>query len=180
MNTTLVRIFWSLVIHAVFLAVAVALILFIGGGEDAIADSVRARYADRPDQLDAVRSDAVWHLIQWAIYALSIGWLFSSLWLAIAERQMPTKPAEGAKKKGLWVLCLLADLAALAATGWVIVFKVSVQLDLAAGALTGGMMIVGVGTLLAYFLATGMCVKATMTPSVPFCGILPNFLRRKE
>jgi hypothetical protein len=179
MNSTLIRLFWSLLIHAAVLALAVTLIYFLGGGQDAVAESVRERYADRPAQLEAIRSDSVWQMIRWCIYALAASWIFSGLWLLLAERHMPRTPREGAQKQGLWVMLLIASLVAMAILGWANVFRHNVQSDLAADTLTTGMLVVGLSTFLAYFLATAMSVKTTMRPSVPFAGLLPSLSRHK-
>jgi hypothetical protein len=179
MGSAMIRIFWALLVHIVILGLAVMLIMVLGGGQDAVADAVRERYADRPAQLEAIRSDSVWQLVQWAIYALGASWLFASLWLAIAERQMPRTPAEGASKQGLWVILLLATIAATVVLGWSQVFRKNVQLDLATATLTSGMVTIGLAAILAYFFGTGMSVKNTMRPSVPFSGLLPSFSRLK-
>jgi hypothetical protein len=180
MNKLLVRIFLALLLHVAFLALVIALLMYLGGNEDAVSDVVRARLADDPTQIDAIRGDAVWQLVQWSIYALGIGWLISGLWLAAAERQKPCTPSEGAGKQALWVVLLFVALGALAVTCWVTVFKRDVEVDLTSSMLTYAMLIVSAATLLAYFVATAICVKSTMRPSVPFSEFLPSLARPNQ
>ena len=175
MNSTMRRIFWSLLIHAGVLALAGLLIYFLGQGQDVVAEETRRQYADQPSVLEDIRAESVWKLITWCILALATSWILSSIWLWIAERQRPTTPAEGAAKLGSWVLMLISALLAMAIIGWSVIWRNNIQLDVAAGTLTQGMVIVGIATFLGYYLGTAMSVKTTMRPSVPLSGGLPNF-----
>lgn len=175
MNSTLLRIFWALLINAGVLALAGLLIYFLGQGQDVVADETRRQYADQPSVLEAIRTESVWRLITWCILALAASWILSSVWLWIAERHRPATPAEGAAKLGAWMLMLIATLVAMAVIGWSVIWRNNVQLDVAAGTLTLGMVVVGIATFLGYYLGTAMSVKTTMRPSVPLSGGLPNF-----
>jgi uncharacterized membrane protein len=175
MNSTLLRIFWALLIHAGVLLLAGLLIYFLGQGQDVVAEETRRQYADQPTILEDIRTESVWRLITWCIIALAASWLFASIWLWMAERHRPATPAEGAAKLGSWVLMLITALIAMAVIGWSVIWRNNVQLDVAAGTLTLGMIVVGIATFLGYYLGTAMSVKTTMRPSVPLSGGLPNF-----
>lgn len=175
MNSSLLRIFWALLIHAAVLLIAAGLIYALGQGQDTVAEGVRRQYADRPGILDEIRSESVWQIIKWCILAIAASWVLASLWLVSAERQRPATPEEGASKLGSWIGMLILSLLAMAIIGWSIIWRNSVQLDLATGTLTIGMIAVGLATFLAYYLGTGMSVKTVMRPSVPLSRALPNF-----
>jgi magnesium-transporting ATPase (P-type) len=173
-NSALVRIFWALLIHVGWFILAAGLLYVAGAGESALSDATRDQYRDNPALIDQIRTDALWHLLNWAFLSLAASWLLASLWLFIAERQRPRTPAEGAAKRGLWVILLLVTLAAMAAIGWSRLAQTGVTMDLAASTMTTGILTVSFTVLLAYFTATAMSVKQVMRPSVPFSSILPN------
>lgn len=175
MASYLMKIFWALLVHLGIGLLAWLLIYLIGSDETALTTVIRTDYADRPEMLDSIRSDAVAQLVQWLVRSLAVSWLLSSIWLVVAQRTRPTGPAEGASRQGLWVVLLLVALAAMAWFGWSLVYASSVSTELASSILTSATAIVALATLLAYYLATGTNVKATMRPSVPLGGILPSF-----
>jgi uncharacterized membrane protein (DUF485 family) len=179
MSSSFIRIFWSLLVHIGFISAAVGLIYLIGGSETALAEATRAQYADNPATLEDIRSASIAELILWAMLALAVSWILSSLWLVIAERQRPRTPVEGASKKGSWVLMLVLCLMAMAVIGWMRIWRGGLEVDLATDTLTFGMIIIGISVFAAYFLGTAMSVKTVMRPSVPFSNFLPSFSKGK-
>jgi hypothetical protein len=175
--TALMRVFSSLLVHIGFVAVAAGLVYFLGSSENAVLEAVRTQYADDPAALEEIRSGAVWKLIDWILLSLTASWALSSLWLLLAERQKPRTYEEGASHRGLWILFLLLSLAATAAIGWVRIWSSHVLGDLAANVVSGGMLILALSVLLAYWAATAVSVKTVMRPSVPLCNLLPSIAK---
>lgn len=175
MAAYLMKIFWALLVHIGLALVGLLLIYLVGGSESALSTLIREDYADRPEMIESIRADAVAQLFRWLVLSLAASWLFASAWLMSAQRFMPSGPAEGTRRQGLWVVLLLATIAVTTWLGWSLAYGRTVVTELSSGTVTAGTLIVAVSTLLGYFLATGMNVKATMRPSVPLGGILPSF-----
>lgn len=174
MNGSLIRVFWSLLIHLAWLAVGIGILYLAGGSETSLNEVTRSQYSDSPAVLDDIRGEAQWQLVYWLSLALSVSWVLSGIWLLIADRQRPRTPLEGGSKRGLWVILLIATLFIMAFIGWSRVWRTAIQVDLAAGMLAAGVLTVSLSVFFAYFTSTGISVKPVMRPSVPFSNLLPS------
>lgn len=171
---TLVRAGTSLAVHAAFGVIVIAAVLLSSHGEAAMNRQLRGNYPDSPFDDIAYLLDQPRHeLLIWGAVSLVAGWLASIWFLRQAELLRPRSPAEGAALRGLWFGMLIATLAVTAAgfVYWVILAKL--EGFFATPPLTVAELAVGLGTPLAFWLATGLAVTLTVKPSVPLGGLLP-------
>ena len=174
MTSAPTRLFWALIIHAAIAVPALALLFFLGSGDDALNEATRLAYGSRPDGLEDVRSAAVWGLALWTFIALAADWVLAGIWIVLAERQRPATPAQGAGMRGSWAIFLIISMLATSSIGWRVVWNRSLQLDLATSLLTMSVGIVFLTTLIAYWTSTAVCVKRVMRRSVPLENVFPS------
>jgi magnesium-transporting ATPase (P-type) len=168
------RIGKSFFINALFLLIALGLVFILVRGVDALSEDVLRRY-ETPNARLTIVSDTRSTMMIWCLVIFLTSWITSSLFLVSAERVRPDNRAQGASRLGLWVLLLIVTVAIVAFDVWFSLFRNSIlvylETDAFGPALVGGILL----SLLAYYLATGLAVKRTMRPSVPFGEALPTF-----
>ena len=104
--------------------------------------------------------------------AIGVSFLCSVLFLGLAQRTMPSTPAESRAKKGLWTALMVLVLLIAIIWWWFAVGSPEASYALLFGnyamILTATFLLV----LLGYFLSTAFFVKSTMVPSVPLAPLL--------
>ncbi len=173
LSETIVRIGKSLAIHLPIAAIVMGLIYWLTSNFTDASEDLRANYDPQAvmDTLQLVRS-SLW---EWLVIALIVSFLCSALFIAAAQRRHPRNPSEGASRKAMWVALMLAMLVATGVLWWLYVSQAEVQVQLMGGNYSGAVTLVGIGTMLAYYLSTALAVTVTMKPSVPASGVLPTF-----
>ena len=174
MAATLQRITKAFAIHLLLLLAAVGLAYAAVHGEESLSAAIRTQYQDQSaDVLLQLVADARGRVIGWLLASFAVGWLASSIFLAAAQRTQPANERQAASRRGLWSGLLIVTVAVTGVLAWLRLFALGVSTDLASSgfmlALIGG----GVLVLLAYYLGTGLAVKAAMRPSVPGGTALP-------
>jgi hypothetical protein len=168
------RIARSFFINFFFLLLALGLIFLLVRGIDALSEDVLRRYQTLNSRLTVV-GDTRGRLMIWCVVIFLSSWITSSLFLVSAERVRPENRSQGASRLGLWVVLLILTVGVIAFYSWFGLFRNSILVYLASDsfgpALIGGIIL----NLLAYYFATGLAVKRTMRPSVPFGEALPAF-----
>lgn len=111
-------------------------------------------------------------LASWIWPAIGVSFLCSVLFLGLAQRTMPSTPAESRAKKGLWTALMVLVLLIAIIWWWFAVGSPEASYALLFGnyamILTATFLLV----LLGYFLSTAFFVKSTMVPSVPLAPLL--------
>lgn len=176
MAATLQRIIKAFVVHLALLLIAVGLAFAAVHGEASLSAAVRLQYEGQPaDVLLQLAADARGRVIGWLLASFAIAWLAASLFIASTQRTQPANERQAASRRGLWSGLLLAVILASGILAWMRLFLLGVSTDLAGGGFMLSLIGGGVLMVLAFYLGTGLSVKAAMRPSVPGGTALPAF-----
>lgn len=170
------RAFKALVTHVVIGVIVIGAILFVCQGRVAVNPRLLADYPDAaPEVVLQFLYDARYRLILWACQALSISWLTASWFLYHAQAARARDPeTEGASRTPAWAALLFVTIIACSLAGWWLVWWPDYSANLAPDRLLVSIAFVGIGTILAFWLATGLAVARVMRRSVPGSGVLPD------
>lgn len=175
MGAIMWRVMKSFFLHLALLLATLGLIWLIVQGQDALSPAVRMRFQGRSAQaLLTLVDDERGRLMSWCFIGFLMSWIASSLFLAVAERARPASEAEARRKIGLWSLMLFAVIAFLIFTAWLNLIDAGTSASLASGTFTTALLVGGIGTILAYYLATALMVRQVMRPSVLLASAFPT------
>lgn len=165
----------SFVIHLLFGLLAFALVYFytsdFNHASEALLDQLKD--VDEPEAeamvyLAAARDQ----LVGWIWPVMTASFLCSLLFLGLAERTMPSTPAQRQSKMGLWTVLLIVLFFFASGWWWFAVASPEADFAMQFGNYVTTLIATGLLALLGYYLATAMFVKTTMVPSVPFAPVL--------
>ncbi|HYI40306.1 MAG TPA: hypothetical protein VE053_08310 [Allosphingosinicella sp.] len=179
MGETIVRIGKALLIHLLIGAGVLATIWFMA---DTFGDASLALQNDYAEAADGGASvlnelgDARGQMLKWAILALSFSWLFSSLFVALAQRRAARGYSEGGSMFAAWIGLFIVTILAAVAAWWRQVSLLDIGTLIASNNYAISLVTGFIGTALAYYLATGLAVRLPLKRSVPLADVLlPNF-----
>ena len=177
MNSTIVRIGKGLIVHLLFVAIAIGIVWLMVSTFDDASQSLRDQFTDAADNGESVMSylaDARGNLIEWAVASLASCWLISAMFVSMAGRQAPRGYEDSTAMKSLWWGLFVAMIIACGGLLWFQVIATDVVLNVESGSLWVCLIAVALLVLLGYFIATAWGVKLTMKRSVPLSGLIPD------
>ena len=111
-------------------------------------------------------------LVGWIWPAMAVSFFNSVLFLGLAQRTMPSTPAESRSKKGLWTILMVVVMLITAIWWWFAVAAPEASYALVMGNYAAILTTTYLLVLLGYFLSTAFFVKSTMVASVPMAPLL--------
>ncbi|MEG3180077.1 hypothetical protein [Sphingomonas sp. LT1P40] len=173
----LIRIGKALLIYLVIGAALLGLIFWLTSDFESASLMLRAQFADAEDAQTSVMvilDQARLHLVYWMLTSLAASLICASLFLSFAQSRRPRNAIEGGSYKARWIALLIVALSLSVLCWWQFVSVADVAGALVSKSYVLVLVCVGLGNLLAYYLATGLAVTMTMKPSVPMGTLLPN------
>lgn len=179
MGETVVRIGKSLLIHVLVGLAVLATIWFMADAFEDASLALQAKYAEADDMGASVMNElgeARGHLLAWGILALTISWLSSSLFIALAQNRGARGYSEGGSLFATWIGLFIFTMLGAVVAWWRQVSLLDIGSLVASTNYSISLVIGFIGTALAYYLATGVAVRLSMKPSVPLSDVLlPKF-----
>lgn len=175
MSGTFGRIAKSFLVNLLLMVIVIGVVFLMIQGVSSLDPTVRAGLT--PRRQEARVADMRTLMLMWCLVAFLISWIASSLFLAVAERTLPSHVAEARSRMTLWTILLFTTIALLALTCWLILFQGRTGIsEYITFENWGPVLIVSIVlSLISYYLATGLAVKTSMRPSVPLGEAFPRF-----
>lgn len=176
MAATLQRITKAFAVHLLLLIAALGVVYLAVHGQESLSAAVRTQYEGQAEEVMLqMVADARGRIMFWCLTIFITSWLASAVFLAVAERTQPTNIVQAASRRGLWSGLFILLVVIAGVLTWIPMFAREVSSDLASGSFTASLVAGSFLTLLAFYLATALAVKAAMRPSVPGATALPDF-----
>ena len=156
-------------IHLVFGLMAFGLVFLFTSDFSNASEAVLLETQNASDPNLAVARE---QLASWIWPAIGVSFLCSVLFLGLAQRTMPSTPAESRAKKGLWTALMVLVLLIAIIWWWFAVGSPEASYALLFGNYAMILTTTFLLVLLGYFMSTAFFVKSTMVPSVPLAPLL--------
>lgn len=176
----LVRAVFALIIHLVLAALLFGIVVWLTSDTASVHPDVLREVQGQSDSQQSIEfalEDARGALLQWAMWSLATGFAASAIFLFAAQQQLPRIPSEERALSGLWAGLFIVGVIASVVVWWLGVADAGVDALIVSGSYFGCSAAGFFGVVIAYYLATALCVKPTMKPSVPLSAPLPSLKR---
>ena len=175
MGDTVMRIGKSLFVHILIAVILIGTIWWMTSSFEDASQLLRDQYKDAADDGATVLGyvdQARGSLIEWCGISCVISFLFSSLFISLANNKHPRGYEEGGRMAPMWAGLFVATIAGVGILWWQYAsFEAVGQWLVSANYLICVAATVA-GILIAYFLATAVGVKLTMKRSVPLAELV--------
>jgi heme/copper-type cytochrome/quinol oxidase subunit 4 len=179
MGETVVRIGKALLIHVLIGIAVLGTIWFMADVFEDASLELQTRYQGANDNGASVLNELGYarsSMVSWAITALALSWLSSSLFIFLGQRRAARGYAEGGSLFATWIGLFILALIAATTAWWRQVSLLDIGTLIASSNYAKSLVAGFVGTALAYYLATGLAVRLSLKRSVPLADVLlPNF-----